>query len=128
MSKDIHHEEMFNCSPEKLYDIFMSPEMHGAFTGSPTEIDSEVGGAFSCHGGMLTGRNLELVPGKRIVQAWRIKDWPDGAYSVLRLELEAAGEQTRLVMDHTGVPDEKAEHLDAGWTKMYWNPLRSYLG
>ena len=39
-----------------------------------------------------------------------------------------AGEQTRLVFDHTGFPAEAHEELAAGWGKMYWEPLQRYLG
>jgi hypothetical protein len=41
-----------------------------AFSGGrAAEIQSEVGGVFSVFAGHIVGRNLELVPNQRIVQA-----------------------------------------------------------
>src|SRR5260370_40154486 len=51
------------------------------------EIYSEVGGTFSLFAGHIVGRRLELVPNERIVQAWRVLPWPEGIYSIARLEL-----------------------------------------
>jgi hypothetical protein len=32
-------------------------------------------------------RNLELVPAKHVVQAWRSQAWPEGVYSIVNFEL-----------------------------------------
>ncbi len=105
----------------------MNQDEHGAFTGGPAEISREVGGAFSCHGGQVVGRNIELDPNKRIVQAWRIAAWPEGTYSIVKFELQADGDNTRLTLDQTGVPSEARDAVDAGWNMRYWEPLTNYL-
>ena len=74
------------------------------------------------------GRNLELIPARRIVQAWRVAPWPEGVYSIARFELQKQGSGTRIVFDHTGFPTELAEHLEAGWQENYWKALKVYLG
>jgi len=93
----------------------------------PTEISPHVGGAFTLFGGHIEGRHVELVPDRRIVQAWRASDWPAGVYSIARFELADDGAGTRLVFDHTGFPVGQAEHLAAGWKAHYWVPLRKLL-
>ncbi len=127
MSKPIHQEIDFKASPRRIYEALMNDKEHGEFTGGPAKISRDVGGAFSCHGGMVVGRNVELMPNKRIVQAWRIGDWDDGVYSIVRFELKEQGSETRLILDHSGFPEGAGEHLEGGWHKMYWEPLRSYL-
>ena len=94
---------------------------------APADIDPSPGGAFSCFGGRITGRNIELVPNRRIVQAWRAGTWPEGVYSIVRFELETHGADTKLTFDQSGFPDGNREHLESGWPKMYWEPLRVYL-
>ncbi len=84
MSKPIHQEIDFKASPKRIYEALMNDKEHGEFTGGPAKISRDVGGAFSCHGGMVVGRNVELIPNERIVQAWRIGDWDDGDYSIVR--------------------------------------------
>ena len=77
---------------------------------------------------MISGRNIELKPNARIVQAWRAGNWPEGVYSVVRFELTGEGAATTLTLDQSGFPEEQREHLDGGWRKMYWEPLQKHLG
>ena len=43
------------------------------------------------------------------------------------LVLDSSGAGTRLTFEQSGFPDGQREHLDGGWSKMYWEPLRKYL-
>src|SRR5262249_44435904 len=78
-------------------------------------------------GGWFLGRNIELVPNQRIVQAWRAKPWESGVYSIAKFELQAEGSGTRVIFDHTGFPPEQQEHLEGGWQANYWEPLQKHL-
>ena len=128
MSAHIHQEVVFKAIPKRLYDALTDAKQFSKATGgAPTEISSEVGGAFSCFGGMIVGRNLELLQNRRIVQAWRVGNWEPGVYSIIKFELKEQGDGTRLVFDHTGFPEDNRDHLDAGWGSNYWEPLKKYL-
>jgi activator of HSP90 ATPase len=128
MTKTIHQEVVFNASPERIYEVPTGAKQFSEITGAPTEINPEAGGSFTCFGGMIFGRNIELVPGKRIVQAWRVANWPEGVYSIAKFELTEQDSKTLLVFDHIGFPEAEVEHLAAGWGENYWNPLEKYLG
>jgi uncharacterized protein YndB with AHSA1/START domain len=123
----IHQEVTFTAPPAKVYRALMDSAEHARFTGAPAEISADAGGTFSAYGGKVLGRNVELVPNTRIVQAWRPADWPEGVYSIARFELRSEGGKTRLVFEQDGIPQEAVQHLDGGWTRMYWEPLRKYL-
>jgi uncharacterized protein YndB with AHSA1/START domain len=123
----IHQEITFAAPPEKIYRALVDATDHAKFTGAPAEGSGEEGSAFSAYGGRVHGRNVQLVPGTRIVQAWRASSWPEGVWSIARFELKGEGGTTRVVFDHDGVPDDQVEHIDGGWKKMYWEPLRKYL-
>ncbi|HTW36286.1 MAG TPA: SRPBCC domain-containing protein [Rhizomicrobium sp.] len=94
---------------------------------APTAIDAQPGGAFSFFGGYVTGRNLELAPDTRIVQAWRAGSWDAGLYSIAHFVLEDHRATTRLVFDHAGFPNAEAAHLAEGWHINYWQPLAKVL-
>jgi activator of HSP90 ATPase len=136
----IHQETVFQASRKRVYEaltdtkqfdkiIQLSPEMQAgkSFGTSPTAISREAGGAFSIFGGHIIGRQIELIPNERIVQAWRVVDWEPGVYSVARFELVEQGAGTKLVFDHTGFPKGQAEHLAEGWKSHYWNSLEKFL-
>ncbi len=114
-------------SAANVYKAITSADQFGEVTGAPAEISPDEGGAFSCFGGQITGRHIELIPGQRIVQAWRVKAWPGGVYSVVRFDLSESGDATTVEPVHTGYPDDAAEHLEPGWHKMYWEPLKAFL-
>lgn len=138
-AESIHQEAVFKASPERVYEALtdtaqfdkviqtsgVMKTMHLA--GKPTEISREAGGAFTLFGGYITGRNVELVPNQRIVQAWRTGGWAPGVYSIARLELVEQGSGTKIVFDHTGFPKGEAETLASGWKAHYWEPLDKVL-
>lgn len=128
MSTAIHQEVIFKASPSRIYEVLTNAEQFSAATGgAPAEISPEVGGTFSCFGGHIVGRNVELVPNQRIVQAWRPSRWEEGVYSIVKFELKEQGSETLLIFDHTGIPEGQSEHLAPGWKDNYWTSLEKYL-
>jgi len=87
----IRQEITFAAPPAKVYEALTRSAGHAAFTGAPAEISADEGGAFSAYGGNVLGRNIELVPNKRIVQAWRAGSWPEGVFSIARYDLTGEG-------------------------------------
>jgi activator of HSP90 ATPase len=79
-------------------------------------------------GGLIVGRNVELLPNKRIVQAWRPSHWDPGVYSIVRFQLKPQGSGTKVVLDHIGFPQGDYDHLEAGWRAHYSDGLAKYLG
>jgi len=93
----------------------------------PTVISTNPGGDFVLFAGHIAGRQIELVPDQRIVQAWRTADWAPGWYSIAHFALSDSGGGTRLDFNHTGFPKGQAEHLAKGWQSHYWQPLAKLL-
>jgi activator of HSP90 ATPase len=133
MSEPIHQEVVFKATPKRIYETLLDSKSFSEFTGgAPAEISRDAGGAFSCFGGVISGRNIELLPNQRIVQAWRVGNWPDGVYSIVKFEMHQQGSETKLVMDHVGFPADLRAHLNGeqpngGWHRQYWEPLKKYL-
>jgi activator of HSP90 ATPase len=123
----LHQEIQMKAAPQRIYDVLLDSKQFAAVTGMPAEINRDAGGVFSTFGGLIVGRNVELVPNQRIVQAWRPANWEPGLYSLVRFELKAQGSQTTIVLDHTGFPEGSFRHLDSGWYSRYWEPLKKYL-
>jgi activator of HSP90 ATPase len=117
------------ASPSDVYDAWLSSRSHRAMTGSAAaRISGKLGAKFTVWDGYITGRNLILVPGRRIVQSWRTtkftKDDPDSQIEVL---LRRAPSGTRLTLRHTNVPDGHFHYRDGGWQKSYFKPMRRYF-
>jgi len=136
----IHQEVVFKAIRKRVYEaltdakqfnrvVMLSAAMQSgkAPAGERVEMSPEAGGAFSAFGGYITGRNFELVPNERIVQAWRAASWGPGHYSIARFELTEQGSGTKLIFDHTGFPPGQGAHLAEGWKANYWEPLEKYF-
>ena len=141
-AESIHQEISFKAPPRRVYEALTETKQfdkvidlaggHSAALGNePTNISNELGGAFTLFGGHIIGRQIELIPSERIVQAWRVVDWQSGVYSIAKFELKEQGSGTRIgtriVFDHTGFPRGLGEHLAAGWKLHYWEPLEKFL-
>ena len=130
MAYPIVQEIVLPALPERVYRAYMSSSEHEAFTkNGAAKISQDIGGVFVCHNGAIAGRNLALIPGRRIVQAWRSANWPEGTFSIVRLDLEPGPDAntTRLRMSQDGFPEDQREHLESGWRARYWLPLTAYF-
>ncbi len=123
----IHQEIDLNATPQKVYDALLDAKQFTEFSGRAAEISRDVGGAFSLFKGHIIGRNVELVPNQRIVQAWRVVTWPEGAWSIARFDLKPNGTGTHVVLDHIGFPEGLRDHLAQGWDENYWSLLKKYF-
>jgi activator of HSP90 ATPase len=129
MSKTIVQDVLFsNTTPKALYEIYMDEKKHSIASGAPAQIQTTEGSAYSAHSGYITGKNLQLIPDRLIVQTWRAQSWPAEAIdSTFIISLEQQGEDVLLHAIHANVPDDAYEGLDTGWKKMYWEPWKLYL-
>ena len=123
----LHQEVDFKATPQRIYEALLDSKQFAAFSGEPAEIHPEAGGAFTMFGGKIVGRNVELVPAQRIVQAWRPASWEPGDYTLVKFQLKQKGPQTTVILDHTGFHEGDFDHFDAGWKMRYWEPLAKYV-
>src|SRR5437868_8486416 len=127
MSDEIRQDVQFDAEPERVYRALTDQDEFAKLTNASAEIGRAPGEAFTCFGGVITGRQIELSPGRRIVQAWRAGNWPEGYYSILTFELEPDGSGTRLRFRQAGHPDGTEGDLSSGWHKVYWEPLKPHF-
>jgi activator of HSP90 ATPase len=123
----LHQEVDFTATPQRIYAVLLDSKQFSAFTGAPAQVTPDAGAAFSLFGGGILGRNVELVPAQRIVQAWRSAGWEPGVYSIVKFEFKPRGSQTTIVLDHTGFAEGRYEHLYSGWKEHYWDDLQKFL-
>ena len=127
MSISFEVSTVLSAPPSEIYDAWLSSEGHTAMTGSPASASSKVGEAFEAWDGYITGENLTLEPGRRIVQSWRTTEFTaDEQDSRLDILLVPAFEQTRLVLRHSNLPEHGAQY-EQGWEDAYFTPMKSYF-
>ena len=127
MPKTIQQKVTFKAKAAKLYGLYADSKLHSAVTGQKAAFGS-VGEKFSAFGGMVTGKILQTVKNKSIVQTWRSKGWKkDVPDSILILTFEETKAGGQVSMVHANVPDNDIKGVTAGWKSFYWDPWRKYL-
>jgi len=115
------------ASPKEVYDAWLTSKSHAAMTGSPARVTARPSSRFTAWDGYIEGKNLKLVPGRRIVQAWRTTEFaetdPD---SQIDLKLEKSARGTKLTLRHTNIPGGQSDYK-TGWSTCYFEPMKEYF-
>ena len=127
MRTSLHMDVVIRAGAQRIYEALLDAKQFAAFSGLPADIDPKPGGAFFMFKGQIAGRNVELIPSRRIVQAWRPTHWDSGIYSIVRFELKPQSSGTTIVLDHTGFPEGEFDHLESGWHAHYFEPLNKFF-
>ena len=114
-----------NASAQQIYDVWMDSKKHAKLVGSSAKIDPKIGGKFEVWGWDITGENVELVPGEKIVQTWRNSEWPEGVMSKITLKFKKNKDgTTRVLFWHSGIPEESLKDIEDGSKSYYWESLK----
>jgi activator of HSP90 ATPase len=111
-----------------IYNLIAKAKDHRAFTGKAASNDEVVGGRFSSYGGVVEGIIVDLLPGKRIVQAWREQEFPEGIFSMATFNLVPTRDGgTELTLIHRGVPKALIPRISLEWRELYWDKIKRFL-
>lgn len=127
MSKVIRQSVTFKSTPHEVYEALMDSKKHTAFTGGKASISRSVGGKIATYDNYIAGKNVELIPDKKIVQDWRAVDWPEGYFSRITFKFTAVLEGTRLDFTHADLPEGTEEEFTQGWIDNYWEPMKKFF-
>jgi uncharacterized protein YndB with AHSA1/START domain len=116
------------ASAQEIYEAWLDSLAHSEMTGSEAIMSDEVGAEVAAWDGYITGRNLELVPGERIVQSWRTSEFTDEHEdSIITLTLEEVADGTLLTLVHSKVPEGQTSYERGGWQVHYFEPMKEYF-
>lgn len=118
-----------DATPMQIYKMYLTAKDHAKFTGSEVKITDKVGAKFMAYDGYAQGENIELVPGKKIVQTWQAREaeWPAKHFSKLILKISDHKDGAELEMIHQGVPEQYANSIAGGWKDYYWKPMQEMI-
>jgi uncharacterized protein YndB with AHSA1/START domain len=123
-TKTLRQNVTFKASPRDVYDMLMVSKKHASLSGEPARISNKVGGEFTAWGSHISGFNLALVPGRRIVQAWRATGWWPDHYSIAIFDIVKISGGSRLRFTQIGIPPHRYSGHQRGWIEAYWTPMK----
>ncbi len=115
-----------------VYRAFTDSKVHSEFTGAKATGGHKIAAKFTAWDGYITGKVLDLIPNKFIMQEWQTTSWPAGfGPSILELHFlpkkVAKRDVTEITLIHSKVPAQDAESYAKGWDEYYWQPLKEYF-
>jgi len=115
--------EEFRTTAVELFQTFTDPQRIAAFTRSPPSLfeGAKKGGKFELFGGNVSGEFTELEEPTKLVQLWRLKQWPTGHYSKLEITFDQNDQDAVTVMrvNWDGVPIGQEEVTKRNWGEYY---------
>jgi activator of HSP90 ATPase len=127
ITRTITQKVRFGASPKDVYEMIMDSKKHQSLSGLKASISRKEGGKFSAWGKHIEGFNLSLVPGEKIVQAWRATAWIPHHYSIVTYEISRSGAGSLLRFSQIGVPAGRYSGHYRGWIETYWTPMKELL-
>jgi len=114
-------------TPKILYAAWLNSAQHSAMTGGTAKVSDKVGESFTAWDGYISGKNVALEPGKRILQKWRTAEFAeDEPDSELEIFFEAHKEGTLVTIHHSNLPPHGMQYKQ-GWVDNYFEPMKSYF-
>jgi uncharacterized protein YndB with AHSA1/START domain len=116
------------ATPVEIFEAWLDSIGHSEMTGGEATMSDEVGAEVTAWDGYISGRNLELVRGERIVQSWRTTEFADDDQdSIITVVLQAVDDGTLLTLEHRNVPDAHRSYEEGGWQSNYFEPMVAYF-
>lgn len=119
--KDFKKYYQVNASPADVYNALTNEATIRLWSGEEAVMPPEPGMEFSLWDGSICGINLELVPGKKIVQEWFFGEQEKP--SIVTIILHEAKKGTSVELRHTNIPVEDYENITSGWDENYFGSI-----
>ncbi|EXJ92384.1 hypothetical protein A1O3_00934 [Capronia epimyces CBS 606.96] len=122
----------FRTTAEELFQTFTDPQRLAAFTRAPPRVfeGAKPGGKFSIFDGNVSGEFVTLESPKKIVQKWRLAQWPEGHTSTQEIFFDQndVDRVTNMRVTWTGVPVGQEDVVQRNWEGYYVRSIKQTFG
>ena len=117
----------FPVSVEKIYSAWLNGDEHTAMTGGTAKGEAKTGSKFSAWDGYISGKNLELIPNKKIVQVWRTTEFKESDDdSLVEITFKDTNGGCEITLTHSKIPEGQPDYKQ-GWIEYYFEPMKEYF-
>jgi activator of HSP90 ATPase len=121
-------KDVIPAEPKDVYEAWLDGKKHAKMTGAGAAGSGKKSAKFTAWDGYISGKNTALIPGNKIVQAWRTTEFPENAPdSKLTVSLKKVKSGTEVTITHTEIPDGQSKSYKKGWIDFYFKPMKKYF-
>lgn len=114
-----------NAEPSDIYSAITNPYTIELWSGYPAKMSTEPGSEFSLWEGDITGRNIEFIQDKKVVQEWYFGEQTEK--SIVTISIMPAGENSEVTVEHSNIPDEEFSNIAEGWREYYIGAIITFF-
>lgn len=114
-----------NAEPSDIYAALTNPYTIELWSGYKAEMSTEPGSEFSLWEGDITGKNMEFVTDKKIVQEWYFGDQEDK--SIVTITIKGGTDESVVTVEQTNIPDEDFNDIAEGWREYYMGAIKAFF-
>ena len=114
-----------NTEPADIYSAITNPYTIELWSGYPATMSTEPGSEFSLWEGDITGKNLEFVIDKMVVQEWYFGDQTEK--SIVTINITPDRENSLVTVEHTNIPDDEFDSIAEGWREFYFGAIITFF-
>jgi activator of HSP90 ATPase len=123
--KDFKKNFKINAEPSDVYAALTNPYTIALWSGYPAVMSEEPGSEFSLWEGDITGKNLEFVKDRKVVQEWYFGNQQDK--SIVTITIKADGGNSDVTVEQSNIPDEDFADISEGWREFYIGAIISFF-
>jgi activator of HSP90 ATPase len=114
-----------NAEPSDIYSAITNPYTIELWTGYPAIMSEVPGSEFSLWDGDITGKNIEFIKDKKVVQEWYFGDQPEKSTVIITIHPDK--EDSVVTVEHSNIPDEDFTDIAEGWSEYYIGAIINFL-
>jgi activator of HSP90 ATPase len=114
-----------NAEPSDVYSALTNPYTIELWSGYPAVMSEVPGSEFSLWEGDITGKNLEFIRDKKVMQEWYFGGQTDK--SIVTISIQPDGENSQVTVEHTNIPDNDFADIAEGWREYYIGAIVNFF-
>jgi activator of HSP90 ATPase len=114
-----------NAEPSDIFSALTNPYTIELWSGYHAEMSAEPGSEFSLWEGDITGRNLEFIQDRKVMQEWYFGDQAEK--SIVTIIINPYGENSQVTVEHTNIPDDEFAQISEGWREFYIGAIINFF-
>lgn len=114
-----------NAEPSDIYSALTNPYTIELWSGYPAKMSTQPGSEFSLLEGDITGKNLEFVQDRKVVQEWYFGDQTEK--SIVTINISPSGENSQVTVEQTNIPDDDFAEISEGWREYYIGAIMNFF-
>jgi activator of HSP90 ATPase len=114
-----------NAESSDVYSALTNPFTIELWSGYPAQMSTEPGSEFSLWEGDISGKNLEFIENRKVVQEWFFGNQSEK--SIVTITISPDRENSFVTVEHSNIPDEDFKDISEGWGEYYFDAISNFF-